>query len=137
MENQHELYWKQRATTHWLKHGDRNTRFFHEFASARRRRNRISRLVEEDGSVVEDAEGIHNLVTNFYTSLFQSNEGSRFEELLEAVPSRVTNAMNADLMKEYTEEEVKNALDSMGDLKAPGPDGMPALFYKKIREDCW
>jgi hypothetical protein len=27
--------------------------------------------------------------------------------------------------------EVKAALDHIGDLKAPGPDGMPSLFYKK------
>jgi hypothetical protein len=27
---------------------------------------------------------------------------------------------------------MKLALDSIGDLKAPGPDGMPAVFYKKF-----
>jgi hypothetical protein len=27
---------------------------------------------------------------------------------------------------------VKLALDSIGDLKAPDPDGMPAVFYKKF-----
>jgi len=40
--------------------------------------------------------------------------------------------MNEELVKEYTEEEVKLALDSIGDLKAPGPNDMPALFYKKF-----
>ena len=63
LENQRELYWKQRATTHWLKHSDRNTEFFRKFASERRRRNRISHLVKEDGGVVEDAESIHTMVT--------------------------------------------------------------------------
>ena len=48
------------------------------------------------------------------------------------MPSRVTDAMNDDLTRDYTEEEIKAALDSMGDLKAPGPGGMPALFYKKF-----
>ena len=45
---------------------------------------------------------------------------------------RVTEAMNAELTSDYTEEEIKAALDSIVDLKAPGPDGMPALFYKKF-----
>jgi hypothetical protein len=40
--------------------------------------------------------------------------------------------MNAFLLREFLEEEVKNALDSIGDLKAPGPDGMPSVFYKNI-----
>lgn len=41
--------------------------------------------------------------------------------------------MNELLCKEFTEAEVLATRDSIGDLKAPGPDGMPALFYKK----CW
>jgi hypothetical protein len=40
--------------------------------------------------------------------------------------------MNECLQAEYIEEEVKRALDDMGDLKAPGEDGMPAIFYKKF-----
>jgi hypothetical protein len=32
----------------------------------------------------------------------------------------------------YTVEEVRKSLDSIGDLKAPGPDGMPAIFCKKF-----
>jgi hypothetical protein len=42
--------------------------------------------------------------------------------------------MNLSLQGEYSDEEIKQALDSMGDLKAPGADGMPALFYKKYWE---
>jgi hypothetical protein len=99
--------------------------------SERRRRNRIKKLVTDDGEVVEDDEGIKVLVTNFYKSLFLSSAGSRYDELLQHVPPRVTEAMNAYLLAEYTEEEVKFALDGMGDLKAPGPDGMPTLFYKR------
>jgi hypothetical protein len=39
--------------------------------------------------------------------------------------------MNASLRADYTTDEIKEALDSIGDLKAPGPDGMPAIFFKK------
>jgi hypothetical protein len=38
--------------------------------------------------------------------------------------------MNNFLLKEYTVEEIKQALDDIGDLKAPGADGMPAILYK-------
>lgn len=38
---QEDLRWKQRAKLNWYKAGDRNTRFFHSYASQRRRKNRI------------------------------------------------------------------------------------------------
>jgi hypothetical protein len=53
------------------------------------------------------------------------------DELLNQVDVRVTNSMNEMLCKEFTSKEVIEALDSIGDLKAPGPDGMHAIFYKK------
>jgi hypothetical protein len=40
--------------------------------------------------------------------------------------------MNEDLVSDFTQEEIKMALEAIGDLKAPGPDGMPAIFYKKF-----
>jgi hypothetical protein len=40
--------------------------------------------------------------------------------------------MNSILCSEYTKEEVKNSLESIGDLKAPGPDGMPVVFFKRF-----
>ena len=42
----------------------------------------------------------------------------------------VTDLMNAELVKEFTELEVKEALNQMAPLKAPSPDGMPPLFYQ-------
>lgn len=115
-----------------MKNGDRNTKFFHGFASERRRRNRIKRIVKEDGSDVEAKEETRNLVSNFYKNIFRCTAGTRYDELLAQVHPRVSQEMNLFLMREFTDKEIKLALDDMGDLKAPGANGMLALFYKQF-----
>jgi hypothetical protein len=39
--------------------------------------------------------------------------------------------MNEELLKPFTKEEIFYALKHMGPLKAPGPDGFPAMFFQK------
>jgi hypothetical protein len=41
LEEQIDLYWRQRAHVNWLQYGDRNMTYFHNACSVRRRRNRI------------------------------------------------------------------------------------------------
>jgi hypothetical protein len=132
LEDQLDLFWRQRAHAHWLEKGDRNTSFFHAQASERKRKNTIKKLKGEDGVEVEGEEGLKALVTNYFSSLFTPMAGVDVERVLETVTPRVTNQMNALLTAEYTEDEIKRALDDMGDLKAPGADGMPAIFYKRF-----
>jgi hypothetical protein len=91
-------------------------------------------LRREDGSVMEEEGAMKGLVTNYFLDLFSSNAGTRMEELLNQIGSRVTPEMNELLCKEFNAFEVKEALVNIGDLKAPGMDGMPSIFYKESWE---
>lgn len=42
--------------------------------------------------------------------------------------------MNGILLKEFSDEEIKQGLDNIGHLKAAGDHGMPAIFYKAFWE---
>ena len=53
------------------------------------------------------------------------------EDLLELVPSRVTDRMNYELQKPYTVEEVKRPLFQMAPSKAPGVDGFTTGFFQR------
>jgi hypothetical protein len=129
---QHNVYWKQRAHANCLQNGDRNTGFFHAYASERKKTNHIKSLRREGGGVVESEEELGAYISNFYKSLFVSSAGPNNDELLQHIPSVVTHEMNEQLNRPCTKVEVKEALDSIGDLKAPVPEGMPAVFYKKF-----
>jgi hypothetical protein len=44
--------------------------------------------------------------------------------------------MNEKLLAPFSAEDVKKAAFSIGDYKAPGPDGLHAIFYKKFWSIC-
>ena len=68
----------------------------------------------------------------YYTTLFTTNHPIDFNEILQAMQPKVTPQMNQMLDKAFTASEVHVALKQMHPLKAPGPDGMPPLFYQQF-----
>uniref|UniRef100_A0A803PR33 Reverse transcriptase domain-containing protein n=1 Tax=Cannabis sativa TaxID=3483 RepID=A0A803PR33_CANSA len=68
-----EIYWKQRARTQWLKAGDRNTKFFHCFASQRKRNNTIKFLKDDHENIVSAHMDMGNLVVSYFSDLFSSD----------------------------------------------------------------
>ena len=75
-----------------------------------------------------------NIVQDYFENLFTSEVGEPDLGVLLDVQRNVTPDMNAGLMAQFSYEEVKKALFQIGDLKAPGPDGMHAVFYKRFWE---
>ena len=71
LEEQVDVYWKQRAHVNWLEKGDKNTKFFHSWCSERRRRNRIGKLKKEDGGWVEDEVKKQDFISNHFVQLFR------------------------------------------------------------------
>jgi hypothetical protein len=51
-----EVAWLQRGRANWLRHGDRNTNFFHHFAIARKKRNLIKYLMSDTGDRITDGQ---------------------------------------------------------------------------------
>jgi hypothetical protein len=70
------------------------------------------------------------VVTDYFAKLFSSRAGTRIHELLPHVPEGVTPEMNDFLLRDFQAARVKQALDSIRDLKAPGLDGMPSIFFR-------
>ncbi|XP_075654756.1 uncharacterized protein LOC142624916 [Castanea sativa] len=70
------------------------------------------------------------IVVDYYTDLLTSGNPTDFDEIQGVAQPRVTSSMNQKLTMEFTVDEVNVALKQMYPLKAPGPDGMPPLFYQ-------
>lgn len=72
------------------------------------------------------------MVKDYFTDLFTSEVGEPDPEVFTDVERKVSSEMNRELLRPLSDEEVKHALFSIGDLKAPGPDGLHAIFYKRF-----
>ena len=105
-----EIHWVQRSLIIWLMFGDKNTYYFQNFSSSRRLRNRIIKLIEDQGAWLEGTDPV----------------------FLEKVNPRVTNEMNEALLKPYTVDDVKKAIFSIGDMKALGTDGLHDVFLRRV-----
>ncbi|XP_019199079.1 PREDICTED: uncharacterized protein LOC109192832 [Ipomoea nil] len=132
LEKQDDVFWRQRAKQYWLRGADANTRFYHRYASARKRKNTILRLRDDLGGWV-DGDAMKPVVMNYFKDIFTVNpvvnDGSGF---FASISTRVTQSHNDWLNRPYDPGEVRDALFAMFPDKAPGPDGMNPGFYQKF-----
>ncbi|KAA3455702.1 reverse transcriptase [Gossypium australe] len=126
-----EVYWEQRARVNWLRHGDRNTTYFHNCATAQRRANSISKLILDNGQEINKESIIQVEAKNYFENLFTSKGVADPRVILEGIEGNISVETNKCLQAPFREDEVRMALKGMGPTKAPGPDGFPVTFFQK------
>jgi hypothetical protein len=105
-------------------------KFFHACTSQKRRRNAVEQIRDEEGHLYTEPVDIEATFVRYYTRLFMSARPHNIEMCISAIGRRVTDGMNEKLNAIFTSEEVKQALDQMGPLKAPGPNRFTTSFYQ-------
>eukprot|EP00253_Pinus_taeda_P017830 PITA_17830 len=125
-----EEYWRLNSRSLWLKSGDINSSFFHKQAQARKGRNSITEIKEEN-SVLKDFASIKKAASDHFEKLYREEiEAEQNDNLLDAVPNLIAPKMNQVLESKITHKETKEALFAMDPDKAPGPDGFTPRFLQ-------
>ena len=130
-----EVFWKQSLRSIWLPVGDKNTKFFHQRASQRRRKNNIGGLYDREREWHTNEDKIASIAEDYYKQLLTSPISLDMDAVIESVDRVVTDSMAQSLTRPYTEEEVKTAFFQMHPSKSPGPYGMS--LFSKILAYCW
>ena len=79
------------------------------------------------------------MAISYFKNLFSKDDLINPQEIVDLMEPAVTTRANADLCKEYSDEEIGDALFQIGPLKVPGPDGFPGRFFQRnwalLKED--
>ncbi|KAL6182497.1 hypothetical protein ACLB2K_043916 [Fragaria x ananassa] len=127
-----QTFWQQRSRVLWLAEGDLNTRYFHQKATNRKKKNTLKGLFNEDGVWCNDESEMEEIITRYYKSLFTTSRPQMFDDDLRFVSSVVSEDMSRSMNRDISEEEVVKALKQMHPSKAPGPDGFSPVFYQQF-----
>ncbi|XP_072074111.1 uncharacterized protein [Arachis hypogaea] len=108
---------------------DKNTRYFHNIASARRRNNRIDALMIH-GRLVHNQVRIKGAIREFYKELYRQDYVPRIgvrDGLVKNIQRDEADAL--EVMP--SAEEIREAVWDSESSKAPGSDGYNMNFIKK------
>ncbi|KAK3204898.1 hypothetical protein Dsin_018944 [Dipteronia sinensis] len=102
----------------------------------RRRRNKLEGLKGEDGVWRCDKESMIDVAISYFKNLFTGMACvTNYDCIPQSFPC-LEDSEIADLSKVVSEEEVRSGLFGIGGLKAPGPDGYPAIFFQNQWDVC-
>ncbi|XP_057745007.1 uncharacterized protein LOC130962866 [Arachis stenosperma] len=126
-----DIHWKQMSRSQHAKEMDRNIRYFHNIASARRRNNRIESLVI-NRRLVKNHAWIKVAIRDFYRNLYHQDESPNIsfqDGLVNRLEMEEAQALEVLPMV----EKVKEAVWDCESSKAPSSNGYNMNFIKR----CW
>ena len=109
--------------------GDKNTKFFHQRASQRRRKNNIEGLHDRDGVWKKRVDRVARIAKEYYKN---SSNQLDMERVIQLVDHVVTEEMAQSLVRPYTEEEVRTTLFQVHPSKSPRPNGISPFFFQNF-----
>ncbi|KAL7145768.1 hypothetical protein ABFS83_07G108700 [Erythranthe nasuta] len=132
LANAERSFYTQKAKCNYIKMADRCNKFFHGVVKKRNKQNHIATVEKSDGSFTTSYTFMIREFLDFYKELLGTEVNCQPLDTQIARDGPTVSREQADLLiAEITDEDVLAALKSIGDDKAPGPDGYNAQFFKK------
>ncbi|WOK94372.1 hypothetical protein Cni_G03074 [Canna indica] len=130
LNRQIHLKWWSKVREKWIDQNDKNIKYFHSLVKFKRRANTIHEI-RVGSETLTEPKRIANAFAVWYKDLWNDNniqneECQNIENLnWKKIPTRRHEA----LVKEFSLEEIWQAISKMGRGKAPGSDGFTVEFF--------
>lgn len=126
-----EALWRLKSGALWIQEGDKNTKFFHDYANARRIKNSIWKIKDNNGEYVVSQDGILKQAVCFFKEHYSRAKDIAFRDILwgiDLIPKMFDDERNEALFQPITEKELLGVMMSFKKDKSPGPDGWTIEF---------
>lgn len=77
-----ESLWRLKSRALWIQEGDKNTKFFHNYANARRANNSIWKIKDDKGRYVVSHYGITRQAVKFFKDQYSRGKEIAFRYIL-------------------------------------------------------
>ncbi|KAI0494122.1 hypothetical protein KFK09_024253 [Dendrobium nobile] len=134
LQAQEESFWKQKANMKFVMEGDRNTKFFHAIANKNKINNRINKIRDSNGILLDNDDDISKSGVDFFLNMFNNNVVMEQVHNPSIIPNLISDADNILLCKIPLENEILEVLKDMNGDATAGPDGFTTLFFQKSWE---
>ncbi|XP_074298892.1 uncharacterized protein LOC141629862 [Silene latifolia] len=125
----------QKSKAVWLTDGDSNTKMFHSYMKSRHARNKVLQITDVEGHCCTEPDDIQQAFLTFYQQLL--GESATLKPIKSKFVVKKGPICSDEhwqiLLSPVTNEEIKDALFSIPNHKALGPDGYSSAFFK----DSW
>ncbi|XP_020255402.1 uncharacterized protein LOC109832461 [Asparagus officinalis] len=133
---------EQKTNISWGLHGDKSTQHFHSVMKNKRHHNKVLSLISQNGTRISDQQSIISEFVEYYKNLLGSSGLTTAPNPEVIIQGPILSPIHRiELSKPVTRDEIRHAVLTMPDGKAPGPDGFSASFFKSawnvIKEDLF
>ncbi|XP_019150673.1 PREDICTED: uncharacterized protein LOC109147524 [Ipomoea nil] len=124
-------FFAQKLNTVHLVEADKGSHYFHSLINKRNAASTLAAILDQDGNLTTSLNQVGSLFVKFFSDLFGTpRERNGTDNTYFGHGSNVSADQALNLVAPISKEEIKEALFSMGNDKAPGPDGYTAAFFK-------
>ncbi|KAL1377195.1 hypothetical protein pipiens_016434, partial [Culex pipiens pipiens] len=107
-----------------------NPSSFWKYVRSRKRTSVLPTRISLNGSTAENPEDAANVFADFFSSVYEADAPSASNDYLNDLPTYDIDF----LQPEFSQAEVKSALDAVDPSKGAGPDRLPPSFIKRLSE---
>ena len=117
-----------RSKARWQELGEKTTKYFFNLEKCRSNQKTCSRIVNEDGNLLENDIDILQEQHRYYQMLYDADSSVKFD-IENRNGIKITAEEKSYCEQQLTFEEVFSAITSLKHNKTPGPDGLTVEFY--------